>query len=79
MGRKCFKMIEYGEHGLNILSMFSILYITILSNIKYSNNSIEVGLGCYRGKGVCEIGIARKVQKVKIGLKMFEIGSKKSK
>ena len=55
-------MLGCVENGLNVLSMFSNVYITILSNIKYSNISIELGLGWNRGKGVSEIGIARKSQ-----------------
>jgi hypothetical protein len=50
MGLKCFGMVEYVEYGLDLLSMISNVYITILSNIKYSNISIIVGLGYYRGK-----------------------------
>ena len=47
-------MLGCVENGLNVLSMFSNVYITILSNIKYSNISIELGLGWNRGKGVSE-------------------------
>ncbi len=45
MGRKCFGMIEMLKNDLNVSNMFSNVYITILSNIKYSNISIEIGLG----------------------------------
>ena len=48
MGWKCFGMIEMLKNDLNVLNMFSNVYITILSNIKYSNNSIIVGLDWIR-------------------------------